>query len=61
MRLIWLPSLMLLTMIALPAHAENVLMGVAEQSSFSEMQDKYQPLADYLGRVIKTKVTLEPS
>ena len=65
MRLIWLPSLMLLTMVALPAHAENVLMGiaegVAEQSSFSEMQDKYQPLADYLGRVIKTKVTLEPS
>jgi ABC-type phosphate/phosphonate transport system substrate-binding protein len=43
----------------------NVLMGisegVAEQASFSEMQDKYRGLAEYLGRVLKRKVTLESS
>jgi ABC-type phosphate/phosphonate transport system substrate-binding protein len=35
--------------------------GVAEQTSFSEMQEKYQPLADYLGRLLKRKVTVESS
>lgn len=35
--------------------------GVAEQASFSEMQEKYRPLAEYLGRVLKRKVTLESS
>ena len=65
MRSIWLTSLLLLTLSAHPAHAANVLMGiaegVAEQASFGEMQDKYQPLADYLGRVLKSRVTLESS
>lgn len=55
----------LLFAVAMPARAENVLFGiaegVAEQASFGEMQDKYQPLADYLGRVLKRKVTLESS
>jgi len=35
--------------------------GVAEQASFSEMQDKYRPLADYLGKVLKRKVVIESS
>lgn len=47
------------------AHAENMLLGiaegVAEQSSFADMQDKYKPLADYLGRVLNGKVALESS
>lgn len=51
--------------VVLPAHADNVLFGiaegVAEQANFGEMQDKYQPLADYLGRVLKRKITLESS
>lgn len=65
MRSIWITSLLLLTLSAHPARAANVLMGiaegVAEQTSFGEMQDKYQPLADYLGRVLKSRVTLESS
>ena len=65
MRNIWLLSLLLLALSPFSAHAANVLMGiaegVAEQTSFAEMQDKYQPLADYLGRFLKTKVTLESS
>jgi phosphonate transport system substrate-binding protein len=57
---------MLLTLATLPVRAaNNVLMGiaegVAEQTGFGEMQEKYQPFADYLGRVLKTKVTLESS
>jgi len=66
MRAIWLMSFLLLALTTLPARAANTVLmgiaeGVAEQSGFSEMQEKYQPLADYLGRVLKTKVTLESS
>jgi len=65
MRAFWLTSFVLLGLLTQPARAANVLMGiaegVAEQTGFGEMQDKYQPLADYLGRVLKTKVTLESS
>ncbi len=43
----------------------NALMGisegVAEQASFSEMQDKYRGLSEYLGRALKRKVTIESS
>lgn len=43
----------------------NVLMGVsegvAEQASFSEMQEKYRPLTEYLGKVLKRKVVVESS
>jgi ABC-type phosphate/phosphonate transport system substrate-binding protein len=43
----------------------NALMGisegVAEQASFSELQDKYRGLAEYLGKVLKRKVTIESS
>lgn len=35
--------------------------GVAEQASFSEMQDKYRTLAEYLGKVLKRKVLIESS
>lgn len=35
--------------------------GVAEQASFSDMQEKYHPLAEYLGKVLKRKVTIESS
>lgn len=35
--------------------------GVAEQASFSEMQDKYRGLSEYLGKVLKRKVTIESS
>ena len=65
MRSMWLMSLMALMFAASPARAANVLFGIAEglaeQSSFGDMQDKYQPLAEYLGRVLKVKVTLESS
>lgn len=48
-----------------PVQADNLLFGivegVAEQSSFADMQEKYQPLADYLARVLRHKVTLESS
>jgi phosphonate transport system substrate-binding protein len=55
-----------LALLTTPAYAAgNLLMGiaegVAEQTGFGEMQDKYQPLADYLGRTLKTKVALESS
>lgn len=47
------------------AAGSNALMGisegVSEQASFSEMQEKYRPLADYLGKVLKRKVTVESS
>lgn len=39
----------------------GIAEGVAEQASFADMQDKYQGLADYLGRVLKRKVVLESS
>jgi len=56
---------MALMFAASPARAANVLFGIAEgvadQASFGDMQDKYQPLADYLGRVLRAKVTLESS
>ena len=65
MRSIWLASIMILGCIVNPAHAANVLFGIAEgvaqQSSFGDLQDKYQPLADYLGHVLKAKITLESS
>lgn len=58
--------LMLLAMLAMPVYAANNLLmgiaeGVAEQTGFGEMQDKYQPLADYLARALNVKVTLESS
>lgn len=47
------------------AAGNNVLMGIseglAEQASFSDMQDKYNGLAEYLGQSIRKKVTLEAS
>ena len=65
MRKLWLASLVVFALSPFSAHAANVLMGiaegVAEQTSFAEMQDKYQPLADFLGRALKAKVTLESS
>ena len=65
MRSMFVMSVMALMFAASPVRATNVLFGiaegVAEQASFGDMQDKYQPLADYLGRVIKAKVTLESS
>jgi len=65
MRSIWLIGVMLWACAANPVRAANVLFGIAEgvaaQSSFGDMQDKYQPLADYLGHVLKAKVTLESS
>jgi ABC-type phosphate/phosphonate transport system substrate-binding protein len=65
MKIKCLTSFILLAALASPAHAGNVLLGiaegVAEQSNYGEMQDKYQPLADYLGRVLKDKVVLESS
>lgn len=64
MRRILLGALALMS-VASPAQAANLLFGiaegVAEQVSFGDLQDKYQPLADYLGRVLKNKVTLESS
>jgi len=54
-----------LTVFMQPVRAANMLMGiaegVAEQTGFGEMQEKYQPLADYLARVLNNKVTLESS
>ncbi|MBI5752701.1 MAG: PhnD/SsuA/transferrin family substrate-binding protein [Hydrogenophilales bacterium] len=65
MRRVLLVGALALVFAASPVRAANVLFGiaegVAEQASFGEMQDKYQPLADYLGRVLKNKVTLESS
>ncbi len=65
MRRNFLVGALALALVAGPAHAANVLFGiaegVAEQVSFGDLQDKYQPLADYLGRVLKRKVTLESS
>lgn len=56
---------LLLAWAAGPAAAANVLFGiaegVAEQASFGDLQEKYQPLADYLARVHKNKSTLESS
>ena len=47
------------------AASGNALMGisegVAEQASFSEMQEKYRGLSEYLGRTLKRKVTIESS
>ncbi len=39
----------------------GIAEGVAEQASYGDMQDKYQPLGDYLGRVLKRKVVIESS
>ena len=65
MRNILRVSVIALAFMAGPSNAANVLFGiaegVAEQANFGELQDKYQPLADYLGRVLKSKVTLEAS
>ena len=65
MRSMWLMSVMMLMLAMTPARAANVLFGIAEglveQASFGDMQDKYQPLADYLGHVLKAKMTLESS
>lgn len=59
-------ALMLLPLLTMPVYAANSLLmgiaeGVAEQTSFGEMQEKYQPLADYLARTLNAKVTLESS
>ena len=65
MRVVCLISVFLLALSALPARADSVLFGiaegVAEQTGFSDLQEKYQPLADYLGRLLKSKVMLESS
>ena len=65
MRLIGYVLMLTLVVMVQPARAVNMLMGiaegVAEQAGFGEMQDKYQPLADYLGRALNTKITLESS
>lgn len=65
MRRFLLLSICVIAGLANPAQAANLLFGiaegVAEQSSFGDLQDKYQPLADYLGQVLKRKVTLESS
>ncbi len=65
MRTLWLASFLVFTFAPFSVRAADILMGiaegVAEQSSFVEMQEKYQPLADYLGRVLKTRVKLESS
>jgi len=65
MRRVLLVGAMTLMLAASSAQAANLLFGiaegVAEQVSFGDLQDKYQPLADYLGRVLKSKVTLESS
>ena len=49
---------------ATPVRANLVLgiaEGVSEQSRFGDIEDRYQLLADYLGRVLKNRVTLEAS
>lgn len=65
MRNLCLASLFMLALTPFSARAADLLMGiaegVAEQTSFADLQDKYQPLADYLGRVLKTRVKLESS
>lgn len=65
MQRVLLVGAMVLMLMANSAHAANLLFGiaegVAEQVSFGDLQDKYQPLADYLGRLLKNKVTLESS
>ena len=65
MRHILLVGVMALMLAASSARAANALFGiaegVAEQVSFGDLQDKYQPLANYLGRVLKRSVTLESS
>jgi phosphonate transport system substrate-binding protein len=47
------------------AAEQSVLLGIseglAEQASFSDLQDKYRPFADYLGQVVKRKVIFESS
>ncbi len=62
---IWQISLVLLALSMHSARADNLLLGiaegVAEQSSFADLQDKYKPLTDYLGRVLNAKVNLESS
>ena len=63
MKIVWL--LFTLVMVwAAPAQANLILgiaEGVSEQSRFGDLENKYQPLADYLGRVLKNRVTLEAS
>ncbi len=52
-------------MLAGPVGAQSALFGiaegVAEQASFAELQEKYQPLADHLGKVLKRRIVLESS
>lgn len=56
---------MVLACVANPARAATGLFGiaegVAEQSSVGNLEEKYQPLVEYLGHVIKTKMTMESS
>lgn len=65
MRQVLLVCAMALVSAASPARAADRLFGiaegVAEQVSFGDLQDKYQPLADYLGRALKSKFKLESS
>lgn len=51
------------TVLAAPAGAllMGISEGVAEQASFSEMQEKYRPLANQLGRVLGRQVNIESS
>lgn len=63
MKIMWLLSFMMLVT-ATPVRA-NIMIGIAEgvseQSRFGDMEAKYQLLGDYVGRVLKNRVTLEAS
>jgi phosphonate transport system substrate-binding protein len=65
MRKIRLVVAIVSVLMAYPVQAGKLLMGiaegVAEQSTFGDMQEKYQPLADYLAKLLKQKVVLESS
>ena len=65
MRHVLLIGVMALAFAVPQARAANLLFGiaegVAEQANFGELQDKYQPLTDYLGRILNSKITLESS
>ncbi len=63
MKITWLLCCVVLVFAA-PARANlvfGIAEGVSEQSRYGDLENKYQPLADYLGRVLKNKITLEAS
>ena len=64
MRYLWLLISCALLATATPVRANLVLgiaEGISEQSRFGDIEDRYQLFADYLGRVLKNRVTLEAS